>query len=99
VRSASDGGAYLARVGFVIYFVTLVGSSLLLCDCGAIPGVIMAACSLLPLIFGSRLQRLATVVCLAIACVFAVVGYRSAVTSAERAERARQIQQQPLNAQ
>jgi hypothetical protein len=84
--SDSDGAAYLSRVGFILYFITLIGSSLLLCDCGAIPGIIMAACSPLPLIFGSRLQRIAAAVCLIIACVVAFLGYRSTISIHERAE-------------
>src|SRR5688572_6024702 len=76
VHVESDGGAYLSRVGFVLYFVTLIGSSFLACDCGAIPGLIMAGCSLLPLVFGSRLERFAAILCLAFACAYAYFGFR-----------------------
>jgi hypothetical protein len=82
----------LCRGGFIVYFVTLIAASMMLCDCGTTPGIVMAAASLLPLIFGSRLQRIAAVLCLTIACVLTVIGYRSTITPRERAERVRQLQ-------
>jgi hypothetical protein len=51
----------------------------------------MMAGSGLPLRFGSRLQRISAVVCLAFALYFAFSGYQSAKTMRMRVERARQL--------
>jgi hypothetical protein len=89
----------LARSGFALFFITLVGHSLLMCDCGAVPGVIMAASALLPLVFGSRLQRIAAGLCLAFAVYLAYSGFQSTRAMRERIERVQQLHEQQLRAQ
>jgi hypothetical protein len=84
----------LPRGGFALYFITLIGHSLIMCDCGAVPCVIMAASALLPLILGSRIQRIAAVLCLAFAFSLAYTGFQRTSTLRERIVRTRQLQQQ-----
>jgi hypothetical protein len=89
----------LPRGGFALFFITLIGHSLLMCDCGAVPGAIMAVSALLPLVFGSPLQRIAAALCLAVAVYLAYSGYQHTMIMRERIERTRQLHQQQLRVQ
>jgi hypothetical protein len=70
-----------------------------MCDCGGVPGVVMAASALLPLIFGSRIQRIAAVLCLAVAIYLAYNGFQRTIAMRARIERTRQLHRQQLQAQ
>jgi hypothetical protein len=72
--------------------MTFIGLSLFMCDFGAVPGVIMAASALLPLLLGSRIQRMASVLCLAFAVYLAYTGLQRERRTIERARQIRELQ-------
>lgn len=90
------GPRELARGGMVLFFITLIGHSLLMCECGAVPGAIMALSALLPLIFGSRSQRIVAAFCLVVAIYFAYSGFKRTSAMRERLDRTRQLHEQRL---
>lgn len=82
----------LPRGGFGFYLLTFIGLSLFMCDFGALPGVIMATSALLPLLLGSRIQRMAAVLCLALAVYLAYTGFQRERRTIERARQTRALQ-------
>ena len=82
----------LPRGGFGFYLITFIGLSLFMCDFGPLPGVIMAASALLPLLLGSRIQRMAAVLCLAFAVYLAYTGLQRERRTIERVRQIRELQ-------
>lgn len=70
-----------------------------MCDCGAVPGVIMAASALSPLILGRPSQRIVAAFCLIIAIYFAYEGFKRTDAMRDRLDRARQLLKQKLQSQ
>src|SRR4051794_39718610 len=75
----------LSRGGIGLFLITIFLSSLMLCDCGVVPFVVMTVFATLPFIFGTRLQRIVGVICLAFAIVGGVSTFRYSQRLHERA--------------
>ena len=83
----------IARAAIVLYFVTLLASALVLCSC---PGffAVMAACAVVAIVCGSRLQRLFAIGLLLLAVAGFIFQYRAEKQSIEQARHNLQLHAQ-----
>ena len=86
-------GYRVARGAIIIYFVTFLASTVVMCSC---PGffAVMAACAVVALIAGSRFQRLTSVGLLLLAVIGIVIEYRADQQFIKRARRVQQLHDQ-----
>ena len=83
----------IARAAIVIYFVTFLASALVMCVCPEFFAA-MAACTVVSIVCGSRLQRLLSVGLLVVAIVGFVFQYRAEQQTIERGRRMQQLHEQ-----
>jgi 4-hydroxybenzoate polyprenyltransferase len=79
----------VARAAIIIYFVTFLASGFVMCACPSF-FVVMAACAVVSIIYGSRFQRLLSAGLLVVAIAGFVVQLRA---EQRMAERVRHIQE------
>ena len=86
-------GYRVARAAIIIYFVTFLASTVVMCSC---PGffAVMAVCAVVALACGSRVQRLLSVGLLLLAVIGFVFQYRDDQQFIERARRIKQLHEQ-----
>jgi hypothetical protein len=83
----------VARSAIIIYFVTLLASSVVACDCPSF-FVVMAVCAIVAIVCGSRFQRILSAVLLPVALAGIIIGFRQELHHKQRMmERVRHLKE------